>query len=136
MSEARWREFELYRLFDVLTSPFHSDQTHGMMAGTLAIVSQGHGVLSLMIVGGRTPDRGDEQEDTFLSRGAGGTGMGYTADDFIAPTIMTSERLALGVDLSCGVSLVDGHVRLPRVAYAAEAVAALPRLLLRTHTAI
>ena len=63
-------ETELYRLFDVTTSWYHSSQTEGMPSGMLVFVRQGkHGALSLMIVGGRAEGGHPSDEFTILIRG-------------------------------------------------------------------
>jgi hypothetical protein len=63
-------ETELYRLFDVTTSEYHSSQTKGVPSGHLVFVRQGkHGALSLMIVGGRAAGGPPEDEFTILIRG-------------------------------------------------------------------
>jgi hypothetical protein len=62
-------ETELYRLFDVTTSAYHSSQTEGVRSGHLVFVRQGkHGALSLMIVGGRTAGGPPSDEFTILIR--------------------------------------------------------------------
>ena len=62
-------ETELYRLFDVTTSAYHSSQTEGVLSGHLVFVRQGkHGALSLMIVGGRTAGGPPSDEFTILIR--------------------------------------------------------------------
>ena len=63
-------ETELYRLFDVTTSEYHSSQTKGVLSGHLVFVRQGkYGALSLMIVGGRGAGGPPEDEFTILIRG-------------------------------------------------------------------
>ena len=63
-------ETELYRLFDVTTSEYHSSQTKGVPSGHLVFVRQGkYGALSLMIVGGRAAGGPPEEEFTILIRG-------------------------------------------------------------------
>ena len=47
----RLRETEGYRVYDVVTSSYHARQTAGIRSGRLAFVGQGHGLLSLMLVG-------------------------------------------------------------------------------------
>ena len=62
-------ETELYRLFDVTTSWYHSSQTEGVPSGMLVFVRQGkHGALSLMIVGGRAEGGHPSDEFTILIR--------------------------------------------------------------------
>ena len=65
------RELELYRVFDVATSWYHARMTAGVPAGHLVFVRQGkHGAVSLMIVGGRRMQDGDDAEEfTLLVRG-------------------------------------------------------------------
>ena len=48
----RLSEVEPYRVWDVATSSFHAEQTAGVPGGHLCFVSQGHGRISLMLVGG------------------------------------------------------------------------------------
>ena len=65
------RELELYRVFDVATSWYHARMTAGVPAGHLVFVRQGkHGAVSLVIVGGRRMQDGDDAEEfTLLVRG-------------------------------------------------------------------
>ena len=68
--ERAMTETELYRLFDVATSAYHSSQTEGVLSGHLVFVRQGkHGALSLMIVGGRAAGAPPSDEFTILVRG-------------------------------------------------------------------
>ena len=65
------RELELYRVFDVAASMYHTRMTAGVPAGHLVFVPQGeHGAVSLVIVGGRREQGGDAAEEfTLLVRG-------------------------------------------------------------------
>ena len=49
-SEWRFRELEGYRPEDVVTSEFHDAVTRDVPPGHLAIVRQGHGRISLVLV--------------------------------------------------------------------------------------
>ena len=64
------QETELYRVWDVATSDYHSVQTKGRRAGSLVLVRQGkHGAISIMYVGGRCEERGDDADEfTVLMR--------------------------------------------------------------------
>jgi hypothetical protein len=65
------RELELYRVFDVAASSYHTSMTAGVPAGHLVFVRQGpYGAVSLVIVGGRREQGGDAAEEfTLLVRG-------------------------------------------------------------------
>ena len=120
---AAFLEIELYRLLDVMASDVHASQTELAVAGMLVFVSQGHGVGSLVFVGGReTLEQGREFQFTALVRGRahddgrGGVrkaSMKATAATLAATLAATSA--ALGLPVAAQVSLVDGgFVRLRR----------------------
>jgi hypothetical protein len=68
--ERRVIETELYRVWDVTSSDYHSSQTKGVSSGHLVFVRQGkYGALSLVIVGGRSEGGPPEDEFTILIRG-------------------------------------------------------------------
>ena len=73
-------ELELYRIYDVASSEYHTAQTAGVRSCHLVFVRQGkHGALSMVIVGGRAAGGdaaaeaggggGAADEVTFLVRG-------------------------------------------------------------------
>jgi len=53
---ALFAEGEPYRVWDVAASEWHTMQTAGVRLGHLVLVAQGHGCVSLVIVGGGVGD--------------------------------------------------------------------------------
>ena len=68
-------EAEPYRVWDVTTSNYHKKQTAMVPCGHLCLVSQGHGNISIMIVGGeggQSSAANDAREITILIRATAG----------------------------------------------------------------
>ena len=65
----RLRETEAYRVWDPASSDYHAKQTAQVQSGRLAFVRQGHGLLSLTLVGHQNNAPQPSREISILIRG-------------------------------------------------------------------